>query len=401
MIDFVKSHKRFRIKMERILNPLRKLLSIIPGAKNLLKKLHQIDEKYYDFVEEKVYIKLNNLIPIFSTSWIKIKKYCSINIDTPYILPNNEQNLGLLMYAKKSAIKWRRIAFIVIFTTTIYVICGKSTNDKSPDYTSMSGYIANITISGPIMGNEEIYKSLKKIRDNDSIRAVILNIDSPGGSVFPSEMMYFILRQIDEKKPVVTVMGSVAASGGYLTAIAGRYIFAMPSTVTGSIGVFMSAVDIVDLANKMGIKMNYIKTSDIKGSPHPFEHLSPEVAKKIKEVINDIFVSFKNAVQIRRKFNNETMKMIANGQVFVGTRALKYGLIDSIGTEESAKLWLYENKLVPNGMKVRDIDIDSKENEKKYGILGRSVSIITENISNVILQVIKNELSSNKIDVSL
>ncbi|WP_161982818.1 signal peptide peptidase SppA [Candidatus Deianiraea vastatrix] len=239
-------------------------------------------------------------------------------------------------------------------------------SSSMPDIKISKGFVAHIAIEGVIHKDKDIYDSLVKIESNDSIKAVILSINSPGGSVEPSERIFQLIRKIDEKKPVVVCMESVAASGGYMIAVAGRHIFAMNSTITGSIGVYTQSLEIVELAQKLGIKMNYIKTSPIKGSPHMFEKISDDVIKMEQDLITQMHDLFKNIVAERRGMTKQEVDFISQGQIFTGMSALKYRLIDEIGNENDALKWLIDQKLVSKDIKMSEIHLKPEKDSTKF-----------------------------------
>ena len=405
MIDFVKLHRKIAGYTDICIRPFVKLFSRVAILNIFFTHIRSLDSKYRNTLDEKFFSKLNICSIFISRISRKIYNLFTIQVENPYIQNSDSTNLDLLLYAKKTAIKWRRFAFLIVFIFTIQCVTSsvlsKSKNNKNPSHVEQDGYIANISISGVISGNKDIYESLRKIRDNESIKAVILRVDSPGGMVYPSEKIYQAIRQIDAKKPVVTVMEGVAASGGYMIAMAGRYIFAMPSTITGSIGVYTSSLNVMDLTNKLGIKMHYTKSTPIKGSPNPFENTSPDVVEKEREMILDIYNLFRKMVSERRNIQNELLDLVSNGQVFLAQRALQYKLIDAIGDDESAKDWLYENKLVKDKLQIRNIDLEPIEKLNKYSIFGNIAKAFADSFIIGAINTFKNEITKNHNDVSL
>jgi protease-4 len=167
-------------------------------------------------------------------------------------------------------------------------------------------------------------------------------------------------------------MGSVAASGGYMAAIASDYIIAHNGTLTGSIGVLMESPEVTDLANKIGLKFNTYKSSPLKGSPSPFEKSNPMVDRVIRESIADSYQFFSDLVRERRaeKINKEFLNIVFDGRVFTGRQALKAGLIDEIGGKEEALSYLEGNKIDVRNLPIKEVEIIKKEGKFLDKFLG-------------------------------
>ncbi len=250
---------------------------------------------------------------------------------------NSSDNLAALIYLKNKVHKWKNLSILCIFVVIVLflrILAGDKLSDGVPEG---SDYIAEIKIEGVILENDFRSEVLEKIALEKSIKAVIVNIDSPGGGIVGSEILFEDLRKIAEKKPTAVVMGSVAASGGYMAAIASDYIVAHNGTLTGSIGVLMESPEFTELARKVGVKFNSYKSSPLKGSPSPFEKSNFLVDAVVQESINDSYVFFSDLVRQRRggKLAKDT-RFILDGRVFTGRQALKVGLIDEIGGEAQA-----------------------------------------------------------------
>ncbi len=235
---------------------------------------------------------------------------------------------------------------------------------------------------------------LAKLAEEKSVRAVIVNINSPGGGIVGSEMLYHDLRAIASKKPIVVVMESVAASGAYMAAVAADYIIAYNGTLTGSIGVIMESPEVTELAQKIGVKFNSFKSSPLKASPSPFEKTSPEVQKVVMSSINDSFLFFSELVKERRekRLNEKFLNEIFDGRVFTGRQALAVGLIDQIGGQEDALLYLEANKIDTKNLPVEKVDIIEKEEqflEKFMGYLPFFSSVKSNNSGNKIMAIMQ------------
>lgn len=198
--------------------------------------------------------------------------------------------------------------------------------------------IAVVRIEGVILDSNEIIEELKEYRSSDSVKAILLRIDSPGGAVAPSQEIYQEVKKIrDEgKKKIVTSMGSVAASGGYYIASASDKIVANPGSITGSIGVILELANISGLMKKVGVESVIVKSGKYKDIGSMFRAMTPEERELIQGVIDDTHDQFIEAVAEGRGMEKEKVIPIADGRVFTGRQAQKLGLVDEIGNMQDA-----------------------------------------------------------------
>jgi protease IV len=274
----------------------------------------------------------------------------------------SSDNLAALVYLKNKVHKWKNVTLLLGILSLLLlfrVVAGGGLSDDLVD----GEYIANIKIEGVIFEDDFRSEILAKIAEEKSIKAVIVNIDSPGGGIVGSEILFNDLKTIASKKPIVVLMGSLAASGGYMAAVASDYIIAHNGTLTGSIGVLMESPDVTDLANKVGVKFNTYKSSPLKGSPSPFEKPNPMVDKVIKESILDSYQFFSDLVRERRgvKINKDLADIVFDGRVFTGRQALKAGLIDEIGGKEAAISYLESKKIDTKNLPVKEVEVTKQE----------------------------------------
>lgn len=235
-------------------------------------------------------------------------------------------------------------------------------------------HVARLSVSGIIADDMERDRALESILDDNSVKALIVRVDSPGGTVVGGETLYRRLREIAERKPVVAVMGEVATSAAYMTAIAGERIFAREGTLTGSIGVILQTADVTDLLDKLGIKPESVKSSPLKAQPNPLEPFTPAAREAIEAVVADLYTMFVAMVEERRAMGHDDVVKLADGRVFTGRQALANGLIDAIGGEQEARRWLSDNKSIAASLPVRDIEFgDSAEELRDWvgGIAGK------------------------------
>lgn len=259
---------------------------------------------------------------------------------------------------KRQLVNWRLIAVIAI---CMLIISMFSTNDFDRHKPLMeSDYIARITIDGVITHDTAKLDLLNEIAKNKSIKGLIVKINSPGGTVVGGETLYLAMRKIsDSQKPVAAVMGEIAASAGYMTAIGCDYLIARQGSLTGSIGVIAQTFEFSELAQRMGIKFKAFKSSPLKGGPIPTEPLSPEMEESMNETIKDMYNMFVSMVADRRpNIPREKLATLANGKAYTGRQAFENGLIDAIGDEDTALDWLKKVKGVDANLKVRDVDLE-------------------------------------------
>jgi protease IV len=197
--------------------------------------------------------------------------------------------------------------------------------------------IALVEINDVIMSSEKTVEQIKKYREDKSIKAIIVRINSPGGGVAASQEIYEEVRKTRESGKIIVVsMGSIAASGGYYIAVGSSLIIANPGTLTGSIGVIAQFISIKDLAEKLGITQTTIKSGSLKDAGSPFKQMSDSDKAYFQDVVDNSFGQFLDVVARERKMSKETLLPYANGRVFTGLQAKEYGLIDSLGTFEDA-----------------------------------------------------------------
>lgn len=227
----------------------------------------------------------------------------------------------------------------IIFTGICFAVLSKAivSVDKDEYFSHGHDKIAVVEINDVIVTSESTVELLKKYRDDKSIKAIILRINSPGGGVAASQEIYeAVKRTRDSGKIVVVSMGSIAASGGYYISCGANLIVANPGTLTGSIGVIAQFISIKDLADKLGIKQNTIKSGELKDAGNPFRDMNDKDKEYFQDVVDNSFSQFLDVVSGERKINMDTLKKYASGRVFTGLQAKDIGLVDSLGTFEDA-----------------------------------------------------------------
>ena len=191
--------------------------------------------------------------------------------------------------------------------------------------------IGVVEIEGVIAESRQTMEDIVRFKEDPSIKGVVLRINSPGGSVGPTQEVFREVVKLKEKKKVYVSMGSLCASGGYYLAAAGEKVYANPSTITGSIGVIMQSVILEDLLKKIGVKSNTIKAGDLKDAGTPFREMTPEERAYLNEVVKNIHEQFIKDIAAGRKMDLEKARKLADGRIYTGLQAMDLGLIDSIG----------------------------------------------------------------------
>ncbi|GGB34330.1 Clp protease [Tistrella bauzanensis] len=214
---------------------------------------------------------------------------------------------------------------------------------------------AELEISGFIAPDDDLYERLDKVAEDDGIKALIVRIDSGGGSTVGGELNFEALRRVAEEKPVVAVMESIAASAAYMTALGADRIFAHGETLTGSVGVYLQAVEGTELMRKLGIEAELIKSAPLKAQPNPMEELTDEGRAALQEVVADSYQYFRGLVATRRALEGEALDLAASGRIFTGRQALAAGLVDALGGRDAALDWLDAEKGLDAALPIEDI----------------------------------------------
>lgn len=286
---------------------------------------------------------------------------------------------------------WRAASFLVLLA----LVLGAGAYFGNVDLKHGSAHIARVDIKGVITGDDATLKLLKSVTESNA-SAVILRVNSPGGTVSGSEAVYLALRKLAEKKPVVTFVDGLAASGGYIAAIGGDYIVTRRTAIIGSIGVLFQYPDVVKLLDSLGVKVESIKSSPLKAAPSPVEVTTPEARAAIASVLKDNFAWFKSLVADRRTLSSTELESVADGRVFSGAQSLANRLVDEIGDEERALIWLQKEKNIPADLPIKDWKVEDVADgwglAEGAASLARAIGLNT--IANVIELVAIHEKSA-------
>lgn len=220
--------------------------------------------------------------------------------------------------------------FLGIVMTLILTLFGPSSS------LSFGNKIGVIPIEGKITDADSIVSQLVQFKKDHRVKAIILRIDSPGGSVGPSQEIYREVRKTIKTKKVIASMGNLAASGGYYIAAASNKIIANPGTITGSIGVIMEFIQIQDLLKKMGIGLEVLTSGEFKDIGSPHRKMTDQEKELLNELISNIQAQFVHDVARGRNLSVEKVKKIADGRIFSGAKAKELGLVDLLGNFQDA-----------------------------------------------------------------
>jgi len=252
---------------------------------------------------------------------------------------------------------WRVVA-IVVAIVAIGAIAAK----LAPRGIAAPGrsQIARITIDGLIRNDAARVKALSELSKARYVQAVIIHVDSPGGTTAGSEQLHNALRQVAGAKPTVVVVDGLAASGGYIAAMAADHIVAQDTSLVGSIGVLFQFPNFTDLLKTIGVQVETVRSTPLKAAPNGLEPTSPEAKAALESIIKDSYAWFKGMVQDRRKLTAEELDKVDDGRVFTGRQAIALKLIDEVGNEQTAIAWLAKQNGIDPKLPVRDWRLDSR-----------------------------------------
>lgn len=245
---------------------------------------------------------------------------------------------------------WRVTAFAVALLAVVGL--GIAALGRSSMALSQS-HIARVDISGFITGDQKTIELLERVGKGNA-RAVIVQVDSPGGTVSGSERLFNALRDLSAKKPTVATVRGLAASGGYLAAMGAERIVAQETSIVGSIGVLFQFPNVTRLLDTVGVRMETVKSAPLKAAPSPFEPTTPAAEAAIRSLVASNFDWFRRVVAERRNLSGEPLQTVTDGRVFTGQQALDLKLIDEIGGEKQALAWLASAKGIDKDLPVRE-----------------------------------------------
>lgn len=237
--------------------------------------------------------------------------------------------------------------------------------------------IARVTISGLITEDREVLRMFKLLAENKSVSAVILVVNSPGGTTAGGEALFEAIRELSKSKPVVAQFGTLATSAAYIAGLASDYIVARGNTITGSVGVIFQWAEFSGLLEKLGVRMNEVKSGPLKAVPSPFQPMDEAGRAATEEMVAESFKWFVGLVRDRRNIDTKSIPGLEQGRVFSGRDALAHKLIDQIGSEPEAIRYLEEQRSVAKGLNIVDVKPKRDSDWNFIGLTGHLLGRLT------------------------
>lgn len=234
--------------------------------------------------------------------------------------------------------------------------------------------IARIKIEGLIRSDSDRVAALERL-GRSSAKAVIVHINSPGGTTAGAEQLYDALTRLKAKKPVVVVVDGLCASGGYIAALASDHIISQGTSLVGSIGVLVQFPNFSELMKTVGVKVEEVKSTPLKAAPNGFEPTSPEARAALDALVKDSYAWFRDLVKSRRNMDEATLEKAADGRVFTGRQALALKLVDQLGDEKTAIAWLVAQKKIERELPVRDFRMTPRFGDMTFIRLALSMTL--------------------------
>jgi protease IV len=279
---------------------------------------------------------------------------------------------------------WRVVAALIAIAAIISV--GLIATPGGRGTLSTAGNIARVNIEGLIRSDQNRVEALERL-ENSRAAAVVLHINSPGGTTAGSEQLYDALMRLKAKKPLVVVVEGLAASGGYITAIAADHIVAHQSSLVGSIGVLFQIPNFTELMKTVGVKVEEVKSSPLKAAPNGFEPTSPEARAALESLVKDSYAWFRGLVKERRGMDETLLEKVADGRVFTGRQAVELKLVDQLGDEKTAIAWLVAQKGVKPDLPVRDYRLSPRFGDLTFLRTAAAVTLDALGLSAIARQI--------------
>jgi len=279
-----------------------------------------------------------------------------MSLETDLLLDRRRLNRRLFL--------WRSFAVLAALAAVLVALRG------SGDLRFVGSHVARLTVSGIITADRKLDREVAKLADDDRAKALLVLVDSPGGSVAGGQALHNAIGQVAAKKPVVVVMGGTAASAGYMISVPAAQIFAQESTLTGSIGVLLETGDISGLLKSVGINVEPLVSGPLKDQPSFVKPLSPEGRQVLQGLVSDMYDQFVDMVARGRHMDATRVRELADGRPYTGRQALKLGLVDAIGGEQDARQWLAQAKGISADLPIEDVSSGSYASRALSNSLG-------------------------------
>jgi protease-4 len=279
---------------------------------------------------------------------------------------------------------WRVAAALVAIAAVVIIAVVATPSGRGA--LTASGSIARIQIEGLIRSDNERVEALERL-EKSSAAAVVVHINSPGGTTAGSEQLYDALTRLKAKKPMVVVVEGLAASGGYIAALASDHIVAQQSSLVGSIGVLFQFPNFTGLMKTVGVQVEEVKSSPLKAAPNGFEPTSPEARAALEALVKDSYAWFRGLVKERRGMDDTLLDKVADGRVFTGRQSVELKLIDQLGDEKTAVAWLVAEKKIKSDLPVRDYKLAPKFGDLTFLRTAASITLDALGLSAIARQV--------------
>lgn len=274
---------------------------------------------------------------------------------------------------RRSLSLWRVLA-VVAAVVAIGVVAIAGSGDKSGLAGGSKKHVARVALEGVITDNRDQIRLLKQIADAPHVEALILFINSPGGTTTGGEALFEAIRGVSAKKPVVAQFGTIATSAAYICGLATDQIFSRGNTITGSVGVIFQWAEVSELMAKLGVKMNEIKSGPLKANPSPFQPVDVAGRESAEKMVADSMKWFRGLVASRRNIDTSVIPGLEQGGIFSGREALEHKLVDQIGGEADVLRWLAEARGVTKDARVVDWKPKAIESWGVLGMFGRAMA---------------------------
>jgi protease IV len=278
---------------------------------------------------------------------------------------------------------WRVVAVLVAIVAVVAVGIYATPSGRK---LAGASAIERVNIEGLIRSDQERVEALERLGKSNA-PAVIVHINSPGGTTAGSEQLYDALMRLKAKKPMVVVVEGLCASGGYIAALASDRIVAQQTALVGSIGVLFQFPNFSELLKTVGVKVEEVKSSPLKAAPNGYEPTSPEARAALDALVKDSYAWFRGLVQKRRGMSDEQLEKVADGRVFTGRQAIGLKLIDQLGDEKAAIAWLVTEKKVAPNLPVHDFKMSPRFGDLTFLRTAASITLNALGLSSIARQV--------------
>lgn len=287
---------------------------------------------------------------------------------------------------KRKLLSWRLIALVLaiglVGALGFHFAGGTSVFGLKP-------HVARVTIKGFIKDDRKQRELLAKVAKSPRVKAVILHVDSRGGTTTGGESLYEAIRELAEKKPVVSTLGTIATSAGYMIALASDHIVARSNTITGSVGVIIQWPELSQLLGNLGIKVEEVRSGPLKANPSPFRPADEAARAVTQEMVQESQTWFLGLVARRRLITPEDVPGLKDGRIFSGRKAMEHRLVDALGGEKVATAWLEKERQIPKDMKIIDWETSSQSGfgvaRRLAAFVGNAIGLSPEWVKSVIL----------------